>query len=247
MPERSIGHAWKACVLLSVPRVRIPPHPPARTARGLLLRSVASCSACSSFVRMWRHTPGLMGKILARSLLVLGILASLPILLVCALPIDSIAGDGIDRAGLVGGLLLFLFFSPLASVIYFGCWYVGGAAYRKTVVICVSLVWALPLLGLTLYVAGPELLATSRHFERSSGRQTNSARHLPCPSRLSSPPPVTHPFHGNRIFDGQRTKRIVSPYLSARAGASRDLSAREVRESQRDATPLMYTAALPPR
>jgi len=108
---------------------------------------------------MWRHTPGLMGKILARSLRVLGILASLPTLLVCALPIDSIAGDGIDRAGLVGGLLLFLFFSPLASVIYFACWYAGGAAYRKTVVICVSLVWALPLLGLTLYVAGPGLLA----------------------------------------------------------------------------------------
>lgn len=27
LPERSIGHAWKACVLLRVPRVRIPHSP----------------------------------------------------------------------------------------------------------------------------------------------------------------------------------------------------------------------------
>ncbi len=32
MPEWSIGHAWKACVLSKAPRVRIPLCPPARAA-----------------------------------------------------------------------------------------------------------------------------------------------------------------------------------------------------------------------
>lgn len=134
-------------------------------------------------------------SIFARCLLLLAGFLSLPALLICLLPLDAVFGYGIDSSGAMGGFLLFILFAPMATLVYLGAWYLGGVAYRRIVIICLSVLWGMPILVALLYLGFRPLLQLRAWLPNSATKRIHLAVIHPASLQLAGwlpAPPVAH-------------------------------------------------------